>query len=149
MGVLAGLVLLGAAALAQHSGLTDIRGYFEILVAPGKAITGTVSDCSTGQPLRLKQVTVTPLGPLDIGTRVRVEVSGYQADTFRIRTMASSWGPGGSYVTYNLEDICLNPSGPGGWQLLQLPGVDFGQVAVGTTETITYTFQNPLLEQIT
>ena len=147
--VLSLVASLGLGGLAQHSGLTDIQGYFEIPVAPDKAITGTLNDCSTGRPLQLIQVTVTPLGPLDIGTLVRVEVLGYQAGTFPIRTMASSWGPGGSYITYNLEDICLNPSGPGGWQLVQLPRVDCGQVPVGTTKTITYTFQNPLLEQIT
>jgi hypothetical protein len=116
VGALFGLALVATAALAQHSGNTDIRGYFEILVAPGKAITGTVSDCSTGQPLRLEGVTVTPLGPLDIGTRVRVEVSGYQPGTFPIRHLASSWVPGrGSYTTYGLGDICLNPlTGTGG-----------------------------------
>ncbi len=137
------------------SGRTDVRGYFEILVAPGKAITGTVRDCRTYAPLAFKRVTVSYHGTLDRGTRVEVSISGYQSARFPVKTLASSWIPGvGSYTTYNLEEICLQPQTGGGptppptgrvYALIHVPALRVIKVIDVAAASVTNEIQLPIV----
>ena len=106
-------VLVQAGLSASQIGQTDAQGYFEIMVAPGKAITGTLLDCLTGLPVSNAQVTVAYTGTLNRGTPVRVSVPGYETGIFPVRYLASSWHPSGSYTTYGLGKVCLSSKASG------------------------------------
>lgn len=163
-----GILLLSVGSLAQQigvpwfigwqgpfSGTTDAQGYFEIIVLRTSdathAITGRAYDGTTRQPIAYASVAIRYYGGLRQGIRVEILVAGYQTEIAAIRKVLSSYNPARRppiHKTYDVGTIYLYPSqrSPLGQPL---PGVDFGQVPVGTTKTLDYEFRNTLGERIT
>ncbi len=101
------------------SGVTDSRGYFEIVVLRTSdathAITGTLYDGTTRRPIANSFVSVRYKGGLGRGTQVEISVSGYQTEIAVIRTLASSYNPArrpSVHKTYDVGTVYLHPSLP-------------------------------------
>ncbi len=102
------------------SGVTDSRGYFEIVVLrtgdATHAITGTLYDGMTRRPIANSPVSIRYKGGLGRGTQVEISIPGYQTKIVVVQTTESSYladrrPPG--HKTYGVGRVYFQPGPPG------------------------------------